>query len=169
MQVTVTTAIDTITPALRLVLAAASDKKPYLEVLGMAVVSVSKRSFTDASLRAATWANKKDGSASTLQASTSLRRSVRVTGLTAEEVTVGSDRAYAAIHQLGGTTRAHVIKARKAKALAFGGMFRRSVKHPGSKIPARPYIPVSTSGLTATASMEAGEAITAKLRSLLKI
>jgi phage gpG-like protein len=168
MQITLT-ATDAITPTLRLVLSAASDKTPYLRVLGMAVVSVSKRSFTDPSLRAATWTNKKDGSPATLSRSTTMRRSVRVTDITANDVTVGSDRKYAAIHQLGGTTRAHLIKARKAKALRYGGRFSRSVKHPGSRIPARPFIPVTSAGLTATASMEAGEAITAKLKKLLGI
>lgn len=168
MQATITVA-DAITPALRLVVSAAADKTPYLRVLGMVVVSVSKRSFTDPALRAAPWANKKDGTASTLQASTTLRRSVRVVEVSGETVTIGSDREYAAIHQFGGTTRAHVIKARKARALRFGGRFARKVKHPGSKIPARPFIPVTTRGLTATASVEAGEAIMDKLREVLGI
>lgn len=54
--------------------------------------------------------------------------------------TVGTNLAYAAIHQFGGRTRAHTITARKGKALAFGGIFRRSVRHPGSNIPARPFL-----------------------------
>ncbi len=66
---------------------------------------------------------------------------------------------YARILNLGGTTRAHVIKAVNAKALAFyasspnlagesrmmtalGGLliFRRLVHHPGSHFPARPML-----------------------------
>lgn len=51
---------------------------------------------------------------------------------------------YAAIHEFGGTTRAHVIRPRNAKVLAFqmGGanVFARFVNHPGSVIPARPYL-----------------------------
>jgi phage virion morphogenesis protein len=54
--------------------------------------------------------------------------------------TVGTNLAYAAIQQFGGRTRAHTITARKGKALAFGGIFRRSVRHPGSNIPARPFL-----------------------------
>jgi hypothetical protein len=54
---------------------------------------------------------------------------------------------YARILHDGGTTRAHVIEAVNAKTLAFtmGGvtMFRRSVNHPGSKFPARPYLAVA--------------------------
>lgn len=169
MQITVTNPMDTITPALRLVLAAAADKTPYLRVMGMAVVSISKRSFTDSGLRAATWDNKKDGSPATLSRSTTMRRSVRITEVTGDAVVIGSDRKYAAIHQFGGTTRAHVIRAKKGKALKFGGRFYRKVNHPGSKIPARPFIPVTTRGLTATASLEAGEAITAQLRADLGI
>lgn len=54
--------------------------------------------------------------------------------------TVGTNLKYAAIHQFGGRTRAHTITARKGKALAFGGIFRRQVRHPGSNIPARPFL-----------------------------
>lgn len=59
--------------------------------------------------------------------------------------TVGTNLAYAAIQQMGGKTRAHTITARKGKALAFGGIFRRSVHHPGSKIPARPFLALDVS------------------------
>lgn len=51
---------------------------------------------------------------------------------------------YAAIHEFGGKTRPHRIEPRNAKALAFqmGGkdVFARYVNHPGSNIPARPYL-----------------------------
>lgn len=63
----------------------------------------------------------------------------------ATSATVGTNLVYAAIHQLGGTTRAHTITARKAGALRFGGIFRRSVHHPGSKIPARPFLALDVS------------------------
>ncbi len=63
---------------------------------------------------------------------------------------VGTNVVYAAIHQLGGKTPPHTIRAKKAKALAFPGadgetIFRRSVNHPGSKVPARPFLGVSAS------------------------
>ncbi len=58
----------------------------------------------------------------------------------ATSATVGTNLKYAAIQQLGGKTKAHTITARKAKFLHFGGVFRRSVHHPGSKIPARPFL-----------------------------
>lgn len=53
---------------------------------------------------------------------------------------VGTTIKYAAIHQFGGTTRAHRIVAKNKKALAFGGVMRRAVNHPGSVIPARPFL-----------------------------
>lgn len=53
---------------------------------------------------------------------------------------VGTNKVYAAIHQFGGKTRAHVILPRNKQALAFGGRVVKKVNHPGSKIPARPFL-----------------------------
>lgn len=53
---------------------------------------------------------------------------------------VGTNVKYAAIHQFGGQTRAHLIKPRNKKALAFGGKVMKQVNHPGSNIPARPFL-----------------------------
>ncbi|MCL4504113.1 MAG: HK97 gp10 family phage protein [Deltaproteobacteria bacterium] len=76
-----------------------------------------------------------------------LRRSINYAlsiedqGLTA---TVGTNLVYAGIHEYGSQTRAHVIQARNAKALAFqvGGqtIIRKSVNHPGSKMPERSFL-----------------------------
>lgn len=73
-----------------------------------------------------------------------------------EEAGIGTNKPYAAIHQFGGQTRPHVIKARNKKALAFGGILVRQVNHPGSRIPARPYIPILPDG---SLEPEAEEAI----------
>jgi phage gpG-like protein len=59
-------------------------------------------------------------------------------------VVVGTSVPYAAIHNNGGHTGPHIIRPKKAKALRFMGasgefIFRKSVKHPGSVIPARPF------------------------------
>lgn len=56
---------------------------------------------------------------------------------------VGTNVVYARIHQLGGQTRAHTIVPKDAKVLAFGGIFAKKVNHPGSKIPARPFLSMS--------------------------
>lgn len=53
---------------------------------------------------------------------------------------VGTNEPYARIHQLGGKTRPHVIRAKNKKALSFGGRVVKSVNHPGSDIPARPFL-----------------------------
>jgi phage virion morphogenesis protein len=59
---------------------------------------------------------------------------------TAASAEVGSNLVYAAIHQFGGTTKPHEIRPKRKKALAFGGGFFARVQHPGSEIPARPYL-----------------------------
>lgn len=61
-------------------------------------------------------------------------------GSDASSAWVGTNKKYAAIHQLGGQTRPHVILPRNKKALAFGGRVVKKVNHPGSKIPARPFL-----------------------------
>lgn len=52
---------------------------------------------------------------------------------------------YAAIHQLGGKTSAHIITARIKQALFWKGAGHpvKSVRHPGSVIPARPFLGLS--------------------------
>lgn len=57
-----------------------------------------------------------------------------------DAASVGTNVIYAAIHHYGGTTRAHEIKPRHKKALAFGGRVFKKINHPGSKIPARPFL-----------------------------
>jgi len=60
-------------------------------------------------------------------------------------VRIGTNRIYGAIHQFGGKTKAHVIKPRNKKALAWPGGRHpvRGVNHPGSNFPARPYLGLS--------------------------
>lgn len=62
-----------------------------------------------------------------------------------DSVEWGTNVEYAAIHQFGGRTPARVIRPRYARALRFRGpggriVFARSVRHPGSLIPARPFL-----------------------------
>ncbi len=57
---------------------------------------------------------------------------------------VSTNKPYAAIHQFGGKTRPHVIRPKEKKALSIPRIgVRKSVNHPGSVIPARPYFGVS--------------------------
>jgi phage gpG-like protein len=55
---------------------------------------------------------------------------------------LGSNMVYAGIHQEGGKTAAHDIRPVQAKALRFNDHFAKKVHHPGSTIPARPYMGV---------------------------
>jgi len=64
----------------------------------------------------------------------------------ASHASVGTNVVYAAIHQFGGRTKAHVIRAKNARALATPYGPRKSVNHPGSVIPARPFLTISPSG-----------------------
>jgi HK97 gp10 family phage protein len=73
-------------------------------------------------------------------------------GLTAWYITVGinveyaagTNVKYAAIQEFGGKTPPHIIRPRNKKALKFdiGGetVFAKYVNHPGSNIPAQPYL-----------------------------
>lgn len=54
---------------------------------------------------------------------------------------VGTNVEYAAAHQFGVKTKAHVIKPKQKQSLFFNGRFYTSVNHPGSDIPARPFLP----------------------------
>lgn len=85
-------------------------------------------------------AREEDGK--TLDDSSALRDSLDYLALP-DRVMVGSNLPYARIHQKGGKTSPHVIRPKRKKALAFKGMVRKKVNHPGSDIPARPYLGVS--------------------------
>lgn len=98
-----------------------------LMAAGQQLVSLTKRSFTDAALRPQSWPQRKKppeskispsgkvtvtGNHALLQKSTMLRKSIRITGLTGNTVSVGSDRPYAAVHQLGD----HAVSANSLNA-----------------------------------------------------
>ena len=59
-------------------------------------------------------------------------------------VEVGTNVVYAAIHQLGGRTPPRVIRPKNKRALYWPGARHpvKSVNHPGSDIPARPFLGV---------------------------
>lgn len=147
---------NTLTPDLqaRLRRITGGGRAQLLQQIGLSIVSITKRTFrTDVGLRAAPWARKKDGTPSYLQDTMSLRNSIRIVRVDARGVVVGTDRPYGAIHQLGGTTPPHIIRPIRKKALKFGGKFVKRVNHPGSRIPARPYLPFYKDGtLTVRAS-----------------
>lgn len=65
----------------------------------------------------------------------------------ANSAVVGTNKVYAAIQQFGGKTRPHVIRAKNKRALSFGGIVVRQVNHPGSNIPARPFLQLTPGDL----------------------
>lgn len=150
MQASLTIVSDMLSPHLERLLETVSNRTRIHSALGVALKSLTKRAFTDSSLRPATWPDKKDGSPATLRLSGGgggmLWKSINYVAYE-DCVVLGSDRKYAAIHQLGGRTRPHVIQAKNAQALNIPGIgFRKSVHHPGSNIPARPYFPFDALG-----------------------
>ena len=74
-----------------------------------------------------------------LQRSGRLASSI-VQAFDASSAQVGTNLVYAAIQNFGGETKPHTILPKNGKALAFGGIFAKKVNHPGSKIPARPFL-----------------------------
>lgn len=79
----------------------------------------------------------------TLKRSGMLQRSITNTSDN-KSATVSSGLIYARFQNDGGKTKPHVIKAKLKQALAFlkGGtnLIRTQVNHPGSNIPARPFM-----------------------------
>jgi phage gpG-like protein len=143
MSISIRLTKDEITPDLRRKLRAVSSPGTVLLAAGTEIVSITKRSFRDPSLRQHPWPAKKTGEPSNLIAKGMLVSSIRVVNYDDKQVTTGSDRKYAAIHQLGG-----VIKA-KGKPLVFriGGklIFANKVT-----MPPRPFFPFTREGRLAS-------------------
>jgi len=137
---------DTVTPDLRNRIARLAHPTALLNSIGNAVAYLAKRAFSEPGLRPAAWPPKKDGSTATLRKTSVLSKSPRVTAVTSTSVTVGSDRPYAAIHQLG-------------KPFPW----RRGQKK-GKAFPARPFFPFTPEGrLTERADQEIRHVIAAYL------
>jgi phage gpG-like protein len=146
---------------------------PLADEIGVHIVGIAKRSFNDTALRQTTWPPKKKANGQRLLKYTgNLWHSLRVINVTSSSVTVGSDRPYAAIHQLGGTIRRPEMRAAPGKAFFWPG-----AKHPVKKVkattiemPARPYFPFTPGGqLASFASSSIELAARAKLRALFNL
>lgn len=129
---------DDISKSLAKLMAKAKPATPLLRAIGVGLVGLTKQAFNDSSLRPAPWVAKKDGTPSTLKGrEANLWRSIRVQAVTGDSLQWGSDRPYAAIHQLGGKTR---------------------------PMPARPYMPILGGRLTPIAQKRVKEIIEAYLK-----
>jgi phage gpG-like protein len=148
---------DSISPDLLAKARALQDTRPVLEAAGLQLVALTKRAFSDPSLRAAPWRPlkpatiarkaKRGQSLEILRASGDLFQSITITKLTRNTVSVGSNKPYAAVQQLGS-------KKQKGR---------------GSGIPARPFFPVTPDGqLTPLARARVEATMARKIDSLLK-
>lgn len=149
--------IDTHKPERAMHALAAADRRVLLDEIGEQVLSWTLWNFdAEQAPDGEKWkasARAKAEGGKTLQDKGHLRDSYTyLVDIAGEYTEIGSNMVYAAIHHFGGKTKPHVIKARKAKALAFGGRFAKKVNHPGSEMPARPAL-----GLTDEHEREIGE------------
>lgn len=113
---------DDVTKDLQKAIKKVQQPEKLLKAVGVGIVGLAKEAFNNASLRPIPWVPKKDGSKATLKSrEATLWRSLKVQSVNKRNVRVGSDRPYAAIHQLGGKTR---------------------------PMPARPYFPIYNDKLT---------------------
>ncbi|MBU4460302.1 MAG: phage virion morphogenesis protein [Verrucomicrobia bacterium] len=168
MQARFTVMRDLLTPRLRAMARKISDKRPLLEAMGLALVSVTQRAFNDESLRPSAWAPKKsEDGRPLLKRSGLLWRSARIVALDGHAVTVGTDRPYAAAHQFG--TGPYTIRPRGKRALYWPGAGHPVgiVHHPG--LPPRPFFPFDASGrMTPAGQQRIRSAAMAKIAALLK-
>lgn len=144
------TVSDNISPELIHMLDRASNPRRVVGAVLEYVKQAGVRSFNTPSVRPAPWPNKADGTPATLKKAPHLWTTLRVLWVGSDNGAVGSSVPYAAIHQFGGKTGPSIIRPRNGRALAFfaGGrvLVRRAVRHPGSRIPARPYFPFLADG-----------------------
>lgn len=128
----------------------------------MAAIAAELQSMTEDNFESESWGGQKwdrserarserakNESGKTLQLSGILASSIQ-TSSGNDFARIGTNMKYAAIHHLGGQTKAHEIRAKNKKSLAFlnsGGdsVHVKSVQHPGSKIPARRFLPIDGS------------------------
>ena len=137
--------IDRFNTLIKALKSRANDMKPVMAAIGNQVVKSIRQNFREEG-RPVKWTPSKKTRGRTLLGTGALMKGIHYeldNDGAAVTVKTGPQK-YAAIHQFGGTTAAHDIVARNRKALRFtvGGLtiYRKSVKHPGSTIPARPYM-----------------------------
>lgn len=117
----------------------AIDPKPVLAAIGNLAVKSITKNFIDGG-RPNAWAKSKKTKGKTMIGTGFLYTHIHYT-VDNEGTTIATPPTkYAAILHFGGKTRPHEIRAKKRKALHFLGIFRKKVNHPGSDIPARPYM-----------------------------
>lgn len=137
--------IDRFNTLIRALKSRSKNLKPVMAAIGNLVVKSVRQNFREEG-RPDKWEKSRKHKGRTLLGTGALMKGIHYeldTDGNAVTVKTGPQQ-YAAIHQFGGTIGAHDIVARNRKALRFtvGGLtlYRKSVHHPGSRIPARPYM-----------------------------
>ena len=119
--------------------------KPVLAAVGNLAVKSVKQNFRVGG-RPTRWVETEKPKGKTMIGTGALMRQIhyKVDDDESGVTIMTGPQKYAAIHQFGGTTAPHEIKAKNRRALQFtvGGvtLYRKKVHHPGSNIPARPYM-----------------------------
>lgn len=117
--------------------------KPILSVIGNIAAKSVRQNFREGG-RPDRWQPSKKAKGKTLIGTGALMKGIHYKTDELGVTVMTSKLPYAAIHNFGGETKPHIIRAKNAKAipLKIGGatIFRKEVHHPGSKIPARPYM-----------------------------
>ncbi|MDX9785454.1 MAG: phage virion morphogenesis protein [Desulfobacterales bacterium] len=120
-----------------------ADTRPLMSVIAETLKASVEKNFA-AGGRPDRWPVSKragrDGG-QTLSLTGRLRRSITAES-GADWAAVGTNVKYAAIHQLGGKTEPRVIRPRVKKALKTPFGIFKSVRHPGSVMPERPFLMV---------------------------
>lgn len=129
--------VDSLNDALQRLQEGLADAGPMMKEMAFVMADAVHENFEQGGRPK--WLGKADGSPSKLQDTGRLKASI-VQLYDPTMAMVGTNVVYAAIHQFGGKTKPHVIRPRDKKALRFNGRFAKSVNHPGSKIPARPFL-----------------------------
>lgn len=154
---------DEITEALTRTLELMGHLGPAMKLIGDRMLELTDKRFdtqTDpdgkpwADLHPSSWLRKKSQKILTEQGDRGgLRGSINYRSGD-DWVSIGTNKPYAAILQLGGHIRAHVIRPKKAKALRFfavtgAKVFAKEVEHPGSNFPPRPFLGVGDAEIQA--------------------
>lgn len=132
------------------------DTKPIFAAIGNLAVKSVKQNFRDGG-RPNTWVKSKKEKGKTLIGTGALMKGIHYK-LDDNGVTVMTTKLpYAHILHFGGTTKPTEIRPKNKRALCFvmGGtkVFYGKVNHPGSKIPARPYMLLQDEDISAIENM----------------
>jgi len=139
--------------ALRRLLLRVRDAAAVHRAAANTLLSITQATFNPsigAAYRPKPWPPKADGSPCMLIRTGRLAHSFRVRASSSAGVVL-TDAPYAPIHQFGGRTRPYIIRLARfivsGRFLVSGRKrYAKYVRHPGARIPARPFFPIDDAG-----------------------